>query len=74
MRRTSTHFEQIPVEVVKKIAIRQTDKNEKTGAGTSIRQPASQKPERDPSRPPRPAHGRRRLHRLATNRHRVETL
>jgi len=66
MRRTSTHFEQIPVEVVKKIAIRQTDKNGKVGAGTSSRQPASQKPERNPSR--------RGLQRLATSRHHVETL
>ena len=59
MRRTSTHFEQIPVEVVKKIAIRQTDKNGKVGAGPSTGKPAKPSPERDPSR--------RRLQRLATN-------
>jgi hypothetical protein len=65
MRRVSTHFEQIAVEVVKKIAIRQVVKNAKVGVGTLIRQPASQKPERDPSR----------RHRLtATKRHRLQGL
>jgi hypothetical protein len=72
-RTTSTHFEQIPVEVVKKIAIRQTDKNAKVSAGTLIRKPASQQPQRDPARRRRLANSRR-LRRLAMNRHHVETL
>jgi hypothetical protein len=73
MQRTSTHFEQIPVEVVKKIAIRQADKIGKPGAGTLIRKPASQQPQRDPSRRRRLANSSR-LPRLAMNRHHVETL
>jgi hypothetical protein len=67
MQRTSTHFEQIPVEVVKKIAIRQADKIGKPGAGMSIRKPASQQRQRDHSRRRRLANGGRGLQRLATN-------
>jgi hypothetical protein len=72
MPKTSTHFEQIPVEVVKKIAIRQRDHTGKVGAVPSIRRPASQKPERDPTRRRRLADGTRRLQRLAPNRTQAE--
>jgi hypothetical protein len=45
MKKSSTHFDQIPIEVVKKIADRDAPKKENGGKGNVIVEPASSKTE-----------------------------
>jgi hypothetical protein len=53
-----THFEQIPLEVVKRIAETDLSKNEKTGPDNLIAEPVSRK--KEPNRAPMPSRDRRR--------------
>ena len=50
MRKSGTYFEQIPLEVVKKIAGEDVFKRDKPGTGTVIVEPASRKRNRAPAR------------------------
>jgi hypothetical protein len=40
-----THFEQIPLEIVRKVTVRDLSKKHKTGTGNVIREPAARKTE-----------------------------
>ena len=44
-KRKSTHFEQVPLEIVRKIADREVSKTEKAGRDNVIVEPASKKTE-----------------------------
>ena len=58
-RKSRTHFEQVPIDVVKRVAEEDVSREENTATDKVIREPASGK-SRPPSMPERSLHRKRR--------------